>query len=317
MIIVIGSYALNEHKKIREPKDLDIIGSYEDIKLFIKDKKILSQYPTMGGNKLIVKTSDEIIECEIAWKGSNTEKLIEYIVNDKNTIKKENGFLIPSLNVLYMIKMSHRFLKDSVFFKKTMDDILFMRELGALIDEDLKPIYKERMNVTYNYKHPNLNVNKDEFFNYKEIQYVYDHDSIHEAVKLGDVPAYTKFKKEGEDVFCDKNKFSKLTEEEKINAVLEESYVLALERSQIPFVIKGNKKNKITPKESFIIALSKVCTSITSGWFREFAWENYDKVMSKYNDNYVEIFLNGLKVGIVKPNTINELKDVQSKSLKF
>jgi hypothetical protein len=36
----------------------------------------------------------------------------------------------------------------------------------------------------------------------------------------------------------------------------------------------------------------KVCTSITSGWFREFAWENYDNVLDLYNDKYVEIFFN-------------------------
>jgi hypothetical protein len=30
-------------------------------------------------------------------------------------------------------------------------------------------------------------------------------------------------------------------------------------------------------------ALDKVCTSITSGWFREFAWQNYDEVVKIYH----------------------------------
>ena len=42
------------------------------------------------------------------------------------------------------------------------------------------------------------------------------------------------------------------------------------------------------------MALMKVCTSITSGWFREYAWENYDKVLDLYNelgeDDYVQRF---------------------------
>lgn len=31
-----------------------------------------------------------------------------------------------------------------------------------------------------------------------------------------------------------------------------------------------------------MMALTKVCTSITSGKFREYAWENFDKVVDMY-----------------------------------
>jgi len=44
----------------------------------------------------------------------------------------------------------------------------------------------------------------------------------------------------------------------------------------------------------FEMALMKVCTSITSGWFREYAWENYQKVLDLYDslgeDDYVKRF---------------------------
>ncbi len=80
----------------------------------------------------------------------------------------------------------------------------------------------------------------------------------------------------------------------RLYGVLEEAYVLALERSQIPFA------GKVTPRQSFDIAIEKVCTSITSGWFREFAWENYDKVVELYRDDYVEKFKAGVDKGIVK-----------------
>lgn len=75
--------------------------------------------------------------------------------------------------------------------------------------------------------------------------------------------------------------------------VIDNFEVLALERSQIPF------KN-MAPKTSFLIALEKVCTSITSGWFREYAWENYDKVVSLYDPNYVKMFWNAVDKGVVK-----------------
>jgi len=57
----------------------------------------------------------------------------------------------------------------------------------------------------------------------------------------------------------------------------------------------------LTPPQAFDMALMKVCTSITSGWFREFAWENYDAVQSMYSDRYVEKFQHGKLEGVVKP----------------
>jgi hypothetical protein len=69
--------------------------------------------------------------------------------------------------------------------------------------------------------------------------------------------------------------------------VYEESCVLALERSQIPFP-------DASPRKSFEYALMKVCTSITSGFFREWAWEHYDDVLALYNElgenDYIERF---------------------------
>ena len=97
-------------------------------------------------------------------------------------------------------------------------------------------------------------------------------------------PAYEYFKEDKSEVFCDKDLFFRLDEQTQLYAILEESYVLALERSQIPF------KDKVDPKKSFDISLMKICTSITSGWFREFAWENYHKIQSLYDKTYVQRF---------------------------
>jgi hypothetical protein len=58
---------------------------------------------------------------------------------------------------------------------------------------------------------------------------------------------------------------------------MEETYVLALERSLIPF------PGKMQPRDAFKLALQKVCTSITSGWFREYAWNNYRKALESYD----------------------------------
>lgn len=93
---------------------------------------------------------------------------------------------------------------------------------------------------------------------------------------------------DGQQVMTSKEKFMSLPEHIKLLGVYEETCVLALERSQIP-----NEFN-LDPKKSFMMALEKVCTSITSGWFREYAYNNYKKVIALYehfgHNNYIELF---------------------------
>jgi len=295
MFVLIGSYALKQHIDFsRKSIDVDIIGNYDEVIAYAtRCGKISECYPTDKGKKLIVKvrklgeTNISIIEAEITWKGSNAEALFELVKNDsetKITNIKGYDFMIPSLDILYMLKMSHRFLKNSPHFLKTMEDIHIMRKHGAECVLEYTKFFKERAEIIYDYGHPKLNMSKKDFFNGDGVQYKYDHDSIHESTKILEKPAYQFFKVPNQEVQCSKELFWSVPEIVRISAVLEESYVLALERSQIPF------GDRVSPKESFDIALMKVCTSITSGWFRTYAWENYYRAQELYNDLYVEKF---------------------------
>lgn len=198
---------------------------------------------------------------------------------------------VASLDMLYLLKMSHRFKKNSPHFLKTMRDINILRAAGAEIKDEA--LFKAREEATYAYSHPNLKRTKDEFFiTTGELEYKYDHDSIHEAMAHRDRPMYTYYAVDGEQVLSSRSKFEKLDYTDRIYGVLEEAYVLALERSVIPF--------GTDPKEAFLMALEKVCTSITSGWFREFAWENYYLCLAGYNPDYVTKFQDALEKGIIK-----------------
>ena len=46
-----------------------------------------------------------------------------------------------------------------------------------------------------------------------------------------------------------------------------------------------------TSEEAFDWALMRICTNLCSGWFREFATNNYFIIKKLYNKNYVEKFL--------------------------
>lgn len=166
-----------------------------------------------------------------------------------------------------------------------MSDIHLMRKKGAVIPDLLKDWYKLREKETYNYDMPKLNQNKMSFFNPNiGVKYHFSHDSIHEHVARLEKPAYSYYQKDREEVACDKEKFFSLDEKYRLYGVLEEALVLALERSQIPF------KGKVDPKWSFDKALEKVCSSITGGWFRSYAWEHYNEVQKLYDPNYVNKF---------------------------
>lgn len=297
-MILIGSQALKYHyPNIETNIDSDYIATHDEIENFISKLKNNSNFEitsiyTVNTTKKIVDTLFKgirhIFEFEIAWIDSCVEEIMN--LPDSN----QNG--IASKNLLFFLKSSHRFLKNSPHFRKTMKHYKFLKDEGCYIPDSWKKTYERREKETYSYSHPKLNTVKNDFFKNEDF-YVYDHDTIHLAVKNLRVPIYELFKADNQEVFCDKNKWDKLSNDLKLLAVLEESQVLALERSQIP------NDFKIDIDFSFMKALEKVCTSITSGWFREYAYDNYENVINVYNsqhENYVEKFNIALKKGVIK-----------------
>lgn len=310
---LIGSMALRYWQPDgpwRLPADMDIVATYDDIKAFVgaikaSGERVLAQYPINSGKKVFIQTEKRIIEAEVAWPGSSAEALLALIVEE--TRRLTGSYMthitmygvqirLARLDTLYMLKMSHRYLKNSPHFLKTMRDIQMMRRMGAVIRPEHEEFYKARMKATYDYGHPKLNQSKGEFFT-DDVPYIYDHDSIHEAVRHLDKPAYSYFKPDDAEVMVSREMFEALDESVKLYSVLEEVYVLALERSQIPYPETDRKR-------SFDMAHMKVCTSITSGWWREYAWENYDKVQALYDEAYVYHFWTMEALGQIKPHTI-------------
>lgn len=293
-MILIGSRALlirAPQLLNRSPRDFDFFGHEEEIFTFIKDFDLSS--PKRKKNKILIDSEDIPCEFELI-ESSESAKLFEsLVVKDHETITTDFG-LVPNVNLLFTLKASHRFLKNSPHFWKTARDYHCLKAAGAVIVPEYQEFFSLREKETYTYLHPKLNVDKDNFFKGDQIEYVYDHDSIHEAMKHLDKPAYSFFQKDGAQVACDKNKFFALPEQTKIFSILEETYVLALERSQIPY------PNSLTPRKSFLMALSKVCSSITSGWWRSYAYENIFNVLNQYDDNYLVRFENAIKSGVVK-----------------
>ena len=291
-MLIVGSQALAHHfpEAGIVPKDTDIIGTLDEFREWTKgfEKGEIILCKPLSAAKIHVRDrAGHNYEWEIAKAGNSSDDLLSCNFGE---------YAPPA--VLLALKLSHRYRRNSPHFLKTMRDIQELRKVVDLKDGSwLKEVWlPKREAETYTYKHPKLDVSKDAFFDGDGVPYVYDHDSIHLAVALMSewdsysckrTPAYTFYMKDGAAVMTSKEKFFAVDEQIRLYGVYEESCVLALERSQIPFP-------EASPRKSFEYALMKVCTSITSGWFREFAWENYDKVLDIYEkegeDGYLKRF---------------------------
>lgn len=281
----------------RKPLDFDFICTRQEFDGWLEKnrEKVNAQKVYPEKNYMIVE-GDVNCEFEIIGEQPSTEVLAKLIQEDKDTVETTFG-LVPSLDMLFTIKSSHKYKKNSPHFWKTLMDYHIMRSAGAVIRPEWKEFYRMREKETYNYSHPNLNQSKENFFKDDGIKYVWDHDDIHKSVAVGERPAYTYYLKDGSPVQCDKSKFFALPHQTRINGIVEEAMVLAIERSLVPH------PGTWTPEYAWKFALMKVLSSITSGWFREFGYDNAPEVIKNKPVGYWEKFQKDVECGRVKPFT--------------
>ena len=289
----------------RKPSDVDWFGPVDELAL------ALGQFFPKGAELHSMTSEKAIYRCNL-WQGKHVmlevensnanansraiyDKMLYEFCDNRDGIK-----VVPAkLDWLLFFKESHKFKKDSVHFLKTLTDIKLLYSIGAQLPLDSIELLQERERLTYTNKLPNLNVTKGEFFDPNTVQYKYDHDSLHLAVKVFDKPAYNYYKPDEAEVFCSESLFWMNPASIRLAGVYEEACVLALERSLIPFNFKPN------PDKAFATAFEKVSTSITSGFFRDFAYNHYHDVWKFYHAQggsiYVQRFLKALESGIILP----------------
>ena len=299
-MILIGSRALairSPRILRREPVDFDYICTQQELDTWVDGNVPDKVFPTKAyaeGKKWIIE-SDTNFEFEIIKPGESSEMIYDLVKADKDTLSSPFG-LVPSFDMLFTIKTSHRFKKDSPHFWKNLVDWHAMKLIGAKVRPEYEAMLKLREKEAYAAQtHPKLNQSKDAFFSNDGLVYMWDHDTIHQSVAIGEKPAYTYYLKDNEPVQCDKAKFFALPHEVRINGVIEEACVLSIERSLVPH------PGVMTPEQAWKFALSKVLSSITSGWFRQFAYENAIEVLQRYPANYWDKFQTDVTTGLVKP----------------
>jgi hypothetical protein len=187
---------------------------------------------------------------------------------------------IPSLETLYCIKRSHA--HRQIGFSKNIIHLNKMKEHVHLSEEDID-FLKERTKLTnkeFPEKKHDFNVKNEDFFT-SNVHRIYDHDFLHKIVAFNERPVYEMMKEDLSLAKCEKHLWDKLPYINKIQAVKEEAMVIALER----FVIPYSENYRL----AFFKSLEKICTTLTSGWFRDFAIDNWQEIVYDLHD-YVSVF---------------------------
>lgn len=305
-MLIIGSSALAAHAAkrgipFRKPRDLDVICTTFEMIVFAEAHGLHLVMNPNDQRHWIANDAPEYdhIEFDLADEGTSSAAYIDYVASSDPT----NLFTLPvygnetivaPLEVLFSIKKSHRFIPRQ--WEKHIRDYHLLKQL---VDKDVLPeVTKQRVKETPKHKTPSLQKTKDEFFQDDVSNHVFVHDDIHLVMAHREKPMYEYIKISPERVTCDKNKFFALSFHDQMRCVLEEAYVIALERAIIPMLFEGKKL--ATAETAMQWSLMRICTTLTGGWFREFAVENYPAIWAVWDRQYVQKFLRAVDEGRIK-----------------
>jgi len=176
---------------------------------------------------------------------------------------------------LTIIKRSHLW-RDLSFQKHITHYHKHLAKYRAGFKEVDELILENRTKLTmaaYPQGHPSLKKSVKDFFD-DYVEKKYNHDYLHELVAYHDKPLYTQLQRDSSSAWCDKDLWDKLSTADKIKCVAEEAQVIAIER----FLVPSNWN--YAPRHAYLKALDKVCTTLCSGWFRDFAIDNYPEIFN-------------------------------------
>lgn len=300
-MLVIGSHAMAYHMgqaglPFRKPVDLDLIATKEMIERVVKQWGLVDLKQT-GPNHMMAKVSiiGQPVEFDIAEIGNSNW---EYLMQPRPGYPKleviDERITIASTEMLYSIKRSHRFLPRR--WEKHIRDYHLLKQFVPV--DQMPEITEQRRKEQSKAKHISLKRTKDEFFDDDVSNHVFEHDQIHEVMAHRARPMFEYIQKEPGVVTCDKNKWAALTPVEQRQCVLEEAYVIALERGIIPMLYEG--KRMADSESALQWALMRIGTTLCSGWFRDFAVESYPTIWDERNRTYVDKFLAAVETGKIK-----------------
>lgn len=278
-MILVGSQALCSWK-----------GEFFDFKC---DFDVIAYESELKKEGLSFEGKDQIKVGEIEFINIdllNSKELIFHYLNSTDLRVVAMPFRGEKINLwvapppmLYIMKRSH--MHRPLKFARHMAQLQELISLGAdQLDEEGQRILKERIKLTkqkFGDRVPSLNQSNEDFFDDQVTKY-FVHDDLHKVVAYEDEPMYEKMKRDKSLAKCEKDLWDQFSPAQKMNCVREECYVIALERFIIPKLMSN--ESHMPAHFAFDKALEKVCTTLTSGWFRDFAIDHWAALRADQKD---------------------------------
>lgn len=235
--VIIGSWALG----IRFAKDIDVICYEKDVQCQYTRKDDFSGFFIgENGRKIELLFADKQKSFQTILKNHHVPSNATY--EEQYAIKKGH-IIVPGKN-----------------WNKHMNDLQILALLINGETEELWKLHRKCTQERLKLRTPRLKgVSKEDFFD-DYVQKFYEHDDIHKCMAFKEYPMYSYMQKNSDCVECDRELWEGFPYQEKIYCVLEEAYVIALERHYIP-TIKGIKVGK-GPIEAFLWAVMRICTNL-------------------------------------------------------
>lgn len=310
-MVILGSLAAYMNGVYKTPNDKDIVATIKEWSLLFNIMKDDIKTATPRNNKIqVVLHTGERMEVSLQHNNKSDEWLIDHQDEFNHTLLYGMDAYYPPLELLFLTKKSHVHC-NLRHFDKTMHDYHELKELIGDIPEHYYDYYEMRKNEAeerYRHRTPSLNVSNDDFFDRSKdiVGYVFVHDSIHESVKHYDVPVYEMIKRDHSKALCEADMFHNLDDIKKVRCVQEEAYVIAIER----YLLLDDSDN-MTPYIAYKNALKRICTTLCSGFFRDYAINNYYKILDSYDPKYTDWFAHGYNM-----RTVQQLDTVDDERVK-
>lgn len=172
---------------------------------------------------------------------------------------------------LYTMKISHGYWDINGTWDKHALDIVFLQRKGARYIPELHRILREIWREKFIQNPISLDKTAAEFFN-DHVQKKFVHDTVHESVAYRHRPWYLEYLKEGSEVLVDNAKFWALPVDDRLQALREEFYVIALERILIPNDYNGS------PMSAYRWALRRSVVSLFKNQWATFILTHLDEL---------------------------------------
>ena len=282
-MILLGSRAAQAwFSEFRQPKDWDVVATLKEIGTWAeRNRDRVRRLAPTSERKYGAKLADGTrIEFEVIDPGGSTQMLVD-LASRFRPVEIPGGVAkaaIPQL--LWLTKRAHAIWP--IRWDKTMADLHWLRSRAPVAVADLWAYHDVRRAEhagRMSQRRVNLDMTNDAFFakSAKAARRVVDHDTLHEIVKYGERPLYESFKTDPNRASLNRSMFESAPLLDRLRLVREEAMAIALER----YVIPGVEREA---EPAYERALQRICTTLTSGWFRDFAVDHWPLVRTPDRD---------------------------------